>query len=128
MQPRIGVGVIVYKEDKILLGKRKNAHGEGKWGFPGGHLEFQEDPHDCAVREVKEETGVEISDVEFLTITNDIFTDKHYVTLFMKCKWIANNPLPLEADKCEVWEWFHPDQFPTALFLPIINLQKKHQL
>ena len=40
--PRVGIGVIIRKDNKILLGKRKNAHGEGSWCFPGGHLEFNE--------------------------------------------------------------------------------------
>ena len=58
-RPKIGFGVIVIKDNKVLLGKRKNAHGEGFWCFPGGHLEFNEEIGDCAVREVKEETGIE---------------------------------------------------------------------
>jgi len=41
-RPKVGVGVIIVKNNKILFGKRKNAHGEGSWSFPGGHLEFKE--------------------------------------------------------------------------------------
>ena len=37
-RPKIGVGIIVIKDGKILFGKRKNAHNEGSWSFPGGHL------------------------------------------------------------------------------------------
>ena len=37
---KVGIGVIVLKDGKVLLGKRKNAHGEGSWSFGGGHLEF----------------------------------------------------------------------------------------
>ena len=40
--PKVGVGVIVRKGDKFLLGKRQGAHGEGTWAFAGGHLEFGE--------------------------------------------------------------------------------------
>ena len=43
--PRVGIGVIALNnQGKILLGKRKNAHGDGDWAPPGGHLEFGESP------------------------------------------------------------------------------------
>lgn len=38
--PKVGIGVIVRKDNQILLGKRKNSHGDGCWAFPGGHLEY----------------------------------------------------------------------------------------
>lgn len=72
-RPKIGVGVIIIKDDKVLLGKRINAHGEGSWGFAGGHLEFNEEVEDCAIREVKEETGISIKNLRNTTFTNDIF-------------------------------------------------------
>ena len=51
-QPKIGIGVVVVKENSVLLGKRKGAHGSGHWGFPGGHLELCETPETCAAREL----------------------------------------------------------------------------
>ena len=48
----VGIAVIVIKEDRVLLGKRKNAHGSGTWVFPGGRLEFKESIEDGARREV----------------------------------------------------------------------------
>ena len=62
-RPKVGVGVIIIKDGKVLLGKRKNAHGEGSWSFPGGHLEFNEELFDCAKREVLEETGIKIKNL-----------------------------------------------------------------
>ena len=41
MRPLIGVAAIVIKDKKVLLGKRKNAHGAETWAFPGGHLEYR---------------------------------------------------------------------------------------
>ncbi len=59
-RPKVGVGIIVRKERKILLGKRVGSHGTGRWQFPGGHLEYRESDADCAQRELKEETGLKI--------------------------------------------------------------------
>ncbi len=124
--PKIGVGVIVKRGDKILMGLRKGAHGEGTWSFPGGHLEFNETFDCCTRREVKEETGLEVRETKFVTATNDIMTDdrKHYVTIFMEAIVNGGEPEVCEPDKCERWQWFHPDQMPENIFVPIINLKK----
>lgn len=55
------------------------------WALPGGHLEFGETFDTCAVREVSEETGQEIHDVQFQTAVNNVFEveKKHYVTVLM---------------------------------------------
>lgn len=127
-RPKVGVGVIVYDTNgRVLLGKRKNAHGEGCWAFPGGHLEYNEDVFDCARREVREETGIEIDGLQRVAFTNDIFTaeDKHYITLFVSAKHSAGEATALESDKCDHWDWFDPGQFPEPLFLTLENLKKQ---
>src|ERR1700756_2911768 len=82
--PQVGVGAIVVKDGKVLLGRRKGSHGEGSWSFPGGHLEFGESIEDCVRREVLEETGITLKNIRMGPFTNDIFEaeHKHYVTLF----------------------------------------------
>ena len=39
-KPRVGIGVMIFKDGKVLLGKRKASHGEGEWASPGGHLDY----------------------------------------------------------------------------------------
>ena len=125
--PKIGVGVIVIKNGKILLGKRKNAHGEGCWGFPGGHLELNEEIEECAIREVNEEIGISIKNIRKATFTNDIFgkENKHYVTLFIVSDFAFGEVKLMEPEKCEKWEWFEWNNLPEPLFLPIQNLLKQ---
>ncbi len=126
-RPRVGVGVIVMKDGRVLLGKRKGSHGAATWSFPGGYLEFGESPEDCAVREVAEETGIAIKGVTIETVTNDIFAEeeKHYITLFVKAEWAAGDVCVMEPEKCERWDWFSWDELPEPLFLPIQNLRAK---
>lgn len=123
-RPLIGVGVIVIKNNKVLLGKRKNSHGDGTWQFPGGHLEFYESIEDCARREVFEETGIHIKNIRKGTFTNDIFKkeNKHYVTLYMISEYDRGKLELKEPDKCERWDWFGPDDLPEPKFLPLANL------
>ena len=57
-RPRVGIGVIVKKDGKVIAQLRKGAHGAGSWTVPGGHLEAGEDFFTAAKREVLEETNV----------------------------------------------------------------------
>ena len=125
-RPQVGVGVIITKDAKVLLGKRKNAHGEGTWCFPGGHLEFCEQVEECAKREVLEETGAHIKNIRRGPFTNDVFDEehKHYVTLFVIADYESGEVEVREAEKCERWEWFEWDKLPEPLFLPVQNLLK----
>ncbi len=125
-RPKIGVAVLIFKENQVLLGKRKNAHGEGTWQTPGGHLEFAEEPEACAQREVLEETGWVISEFQRGPYSNDIFLDeqKHYITLFLLARHPGGIPQVLEPEKCEGWAWFDCNNLPSPLFLPLVNLLK----
>lgn len=115
--PRIGIGVFIIdsKTHKFILGKRKGSHGAGTWALPGGHLELHESFETCAVREVLEETGLQITDVHYLTATNSprIDGNKHYVTVFVTARRTDEDAEPqlLEPNKCEGWKWVAWDDF-----------------
>lgn len=126
-RPHPGVGVIIEsKIGKYLLMRRLGSHGEGTWGFPGGKLEKNESIQECAIREVKEEIDLDISDIHLDKYTNDVFKDDdlHYVTLFVKCKEYTGLPKIMEPDKCLEIKWFDKDKLPDNLFLPIKNYIK----
>lgn len=127
-RPYIGVAVIVVREGRVLLGKRKNSHGSGTWQFPGGHLEYGESIEECARRELQEETGLTIDELRMGPFTNDFFEKerKHYVTLFVIADQARGTPRVMEPDKCERWDWFPWNQLPRPRFLPIVNLLKQN--
>ncbi len=125
MEPKVGVGVAIVNNGKVLLGKRKSEHGKGEWCFPGGHLEYGEEFVECAKRETKEETGLDIANVQFCTATNDVFDEKHYVTIIMIADYDGGEPELEEPEKFEKWRWFEWTELPEPLFLPIRNLIKK---
>lgn len=124
MHVETGIGVIVIKEGRVLLGKRLNSHGAGTWSFPGGHLDMFESWEQCAQREVLEEANIVISNLQFAAATNDIFSEenKHYITIFMSADYSGGVLKVNEPDKCKKWEWFDWDGLPSPLFLPIQNL------
>jgi 8-oxo-dGTP diphosphatase len=127
MRPKVGIGVIVIKNGKVLLGKRRNSHGSGYWSFPGGHLEMFETFNTCAEREVMEETGLTINNMKYVAVTNDIFKDekKHYITIFIYACYKSGVLNNMEPEKCSEWDWFSWEDLPKPLFLPIENLIKQ---
>lgn len=125
-RPRIGVGVMVCQNNKILLGKRTGALATGTWAFPGGHLEIGESVEACAARELLEETGLKIISSRLGPWVADIIDqDKHYVTLFVYVTAFEGTLELLEPHKCEGWHWYSPEVFPEPLFPSIQSLIKK---
>jgi len=123
LAPRVGVGVIITQGDKVLLLHRKNVHGEGTWSTPGGHLEFGETPETCAAREVFEETGVQVGNIRFVCITNDVFDEsRHYITIWMRGEYQGGEAhVAAEYEASEV-AWFHWNALPKPLFFSFVNL------
>src|SRR3989344_7723278 len=115
---RVGVGVMVLKEGKVLVSRRKTSHGAGSFSFTGGHLEYMESFEECAKRETREECGIEIKNVRFLCLANLTFTPKHYVHIGFVANWVSGEPKDLEPEKQEEWKWYDLDALPEPLFEP----------
>ena len=73
---RVGVGVFVTKNGEFLMIKRVGAHGADTWAPPGGHMEFGETWEQTAIREVYEETGLNVGNAQFVGLTNDFFANE----------------------------------------------------
>lgn len=123
---RVGVGVIILRNNRILLGERMGSHGADTWATPGGHLEIGESIEQCARREVFEETGLELASIKKFRFTNDIFEEegKHYVTLFVIASSDDGEAEIREPNKCKQWKWCELSDLPKPLFLPLVNLLK----
>jgi 8-oxo-dGTP diphosphatase len=121
--PRVGVGILITRGEEVLLMRRANVHGQGTWSTPGGHLEFGEMPEACAAREAFEETGVQVADVRFIGLTNDVFDDtRHYITIWMRGEYLAGEAhVAAEYESSEVG-WFHWEALPGPLFLSLQHL------
>ena len=124
----IGFGVLVLKEGKILLGKRNDdpekasslMHGEGTWTMPGGKLHFGESFEGACCREALEETGIQIeeNDLKLISLTNDIVSDAHFVTVGFLCEKFSGDPKVMEPDEITDWQWFALDSLPAKVFPP----------
>lgn len=115
-QVRVGIGILVFREGKVLLGKRNNTHGSGEYAFPGGHLEFGESFEDCAKRECMEEAGIEITSVRFIRLSNMKKYGKHYVDIGLAADWKSGEVKVMEPNKITDWDWYETDNLPKPLF------------
>jgi 8-oxo-dGTP diphosphatase len=106
-RPLIGVGVVVFNErEEILLIKRGKPPHYGRWMVPGGTLEWGETLEQAAIREVREETGIEIVIETFVEIVEAISADEpgfHYVIMDYAGRAVSGTPTAASDALDAVW-------------------------
>jgi 8-oxo-dGTP diphosphatase len=75
-RPIVGIGAIIIQEGKILLEKRRSAPGKGKWSIPGGLVDLGENIEHAVVREVKEETGLDVAEPRLVDVVDHVNLDE----------------------------------------------------
>lgn len=76
-KPIVGIGAIIVRNGKMLLEKRKNDPGKGRWSVPGGVVELGENVTQTVIREVKEETGLDVAEPEHIDVVDQITRDEN---------------------------------------------------
>lgn len=117
--PKIGAATWVRKSGKILLGLRSKKSGNNTWGPPGGHLEMNETLIECAMRETKEEAGIAIKNIRFMTYGEDIHREQesHYVAFYFVADWESGDLVP-DPTEFSALDWFDWENLPKPLFRP----------
>lgn len=123
---KVGVGVVVVRDNRVLLGRRKSKLGNNEWGFPGGTLNYLEKAEDCADRELVEETSMSAAWYEKVYFDSAYYPliDEHYVTLFVQAVNVTGEPVVCEPDKCYEWGWFDWFDPPIHVFAPTEALMR----
>jgi 8-oxo-dGTP diphosphatase len=117
-RPIPGVAATVIFEGKVLLVMRANEPARGKWGLPGGVVELGERVDDAVIREVKEETGLNVRLIRMLTVYDSIVRDEeqkvrfHYVLVEMLCEVDHGSPEAL-SDALDV-RWVPLDELDSV--------------
>ncbi len=135
---KVGLGVMVLKEGKVLLGKRheeaekadSEMHGEGTWTMPGGKMHFGETPEEGIYRETLEETGMKIDKdkLKLISLANDMIPDAHFITLGFLCQDFEGEPKVMEPDEITDWQWFELDIIPKNIFPPSLEVLEHYKI
>jgi 8-oxo-dGTP diphosphatase len=129
-RPSVGIGVLIVNvKGEILLSKRKKKYGFGKLALPGGHVEWMESLVATAKREVLEETGIKLDDVEEMRDYTEELNPKakkHYVTFYLIAKMPDDQiPKSMEPRKHGPWKWYDPFDLPKHAWSPTKRLVKR---
>jgi 8-oxo-dGTP diphosphatase len=118
VRPAVGVGVMLRRGSKLLLGRRQGAHGAGSFGWPGGGLAFDERLEDAVRREAFEEAGVVVNNMRLLCVSNVREYGRHYIDFEFVVEDFSGEPRRREAEFTEPWQWYDMDNLPSPLFRP----------
>ncbi len=120
------MAVVVTRDNGVLFGRRLAPGVDGEWQLPGGWIEPGETPREAARREVLEETGLELRELEFVAVTSNVFSPRsHSITLYFEAECVDPQALiTSERDRCTGWEWKHWNDVTTNLFMPLELLRQ----
>lgn len=93
--PVPAVGVVCLRGDEVLLIRRGTPPRQGEWSLPGGRIEPGERAVDAALRELREETGVEAEITGLIDVIDGLFPEagRHYVLIDYAARWISGEPV-----------------------------------
>jgi 8-oxo-dGTP diphosphatase len=122
----VGLGVLILKNRKILLGKRSEdptksdseLQLEGSWTMPGGKIEYGEGFKECAKRETMEETGIVLKSVKIICVNNDKNEHAHFVTVGAFSDDFLGEAKVMEPDEITEWKWFSLNDLPKNMYFP----------
>lgn len=116
---QVCVGVMIFKEGKVLLGKRSGKHAPGEYSFPGGRVDYMESFEDAIKRETEEESGIKIKNIKFQCLANiDRYSYRHDVLTGLVAEWDEGIERTDQDERIGDWGWYDLEELPEPIFLP----------
>jgi 8-oxo-dGTP diphosphatase len=103
--PAPGAVILIEKDGQVLLGRRSGSYGAGKWGLPMGFIEYDEDWLTGAIREVKEETGLDVEIRSILSVVSNFLSPGLHTLAVVLLARVAGGEL-CAGDDLEAVQWF----------------------
>ncbi len=93
--PVPAVGIVCLRGEEVLLIRRGTPPRQGEWSLPGGRIEAGERAVDAALRELREETGVEATITGLIDVVDGLFPEagRHYVLIDYAARWVSGEPI-----------------------------------
>ena len=130
-----GFGVILVDGNKILLGQRHEDpdkadsafRSSAEWCLPGGKLDYGESFEDGAIREAKEETGIDIKDPKVISVHNCMNEHAHFVTVGLISESWEGEAEVMEPDEITEWKWFELEDLPENRYFPSFEVIENYK-
>lgn len=114
VDPKVAVGVAVFRDDALLLVRRTMDPARGLWALPGGFLDAGEHPTAAAARETLEESGVRVTVGAVLDVFVNPPEEGGVVFLLYAADWLAGEPTP--GDDTDAAGFFRRTELPPLAF------------
>ncbi len=115
--PTVGVGVLIVKDGRVLLGRRRRTMGAGDFGWCGGRVEAGESLQAAAQREVMEEAGMTLRKMRFLCVSSLLVDGEAYVDVEFLGE-SDDEPREIANERIGEWGWHPLSDLPSPLFAP----------
>jgi len=119
-RPAVTADCVVFCNDSdglsVLLIERANEPFKGCWAFPGGFMDMEENAEDCAKRELKEETGMEVRSLKYLGTFSEVNRDPRGRTITIAYYAVVEKSEVVGADDASQARWFPIDLIPSLAF------------
>jgi ADP-ribose pyrophosphatase YjhB (NUDIX family) len=112
---KVAAGVLVEHDSRVLLVRRRMQPRQGMWTFPAGFVEFDEDPAEAAVRECREETGLEVEVSGLLDLIAGREHERGADIVVVYCARLVGGE-PRAADDVDRVAFFGPNELPPLAF------------
>lgn len=109
--PKVAATVLVERDGAVLLVRRAIDPARGLWCFPGGYVDFGEDPVVAATRECREEAGILVENLKLLDVS---FNGRVIVITYTTATFSPAEPTP--GDDADLIAWFVPPELPPIAF------------
>src|SRR3954447_26395381 len=114
VDPKVAVGVTVFRDDGLLLVRRVMEPGRGKWALPGGWVDVGQDPREAAAREAMEEAGVTVEVGAVVDVFLNPPDDGGALFLLYAARWVDGEPVA--GDDADAAGFFRRDALPPLAF------------
>lgn len=112
--PKVVVTALIERDGRVLLVLRDIEPGRGRWGLPGGFVDWNEHPEEAMVRECLEEIGTRVEALELLPVQHVKLEDEGIVILPYRARLVSGEPVA--GDEVQEVGWFRPDGLPPLAF------------
>lgn len=125
--PAPTVSLLIIRGGRVLLGKRSGKPGEDRWATPSGYVEFDEDFLTTAIREAKEETGLDVEIVSILNVTDSFFQPtQHFLNIYLLAR-VTGGQLQSGDDMGELRWYPLSGPFPEMAFQEDMDLLERYR-